>query len=89
MAKKACELTKYEKAHILSTLAAAYAESGDFKTAIKWSKKAIELGKKDGNPEIQQSLEKELAHYEQGKPWREKLTEGLAGEKEEGVRQQE
>jgi tetratricopeptide (TPR) repeat protein len=34
---KACELTKYEKPHILSTLAAGYAEKGDFETAKKWS----------------------------------------------------
>ena len=44
---KACELTKYEKPHILSTLAAGYAEKGDWETAIKWSSKAVELGAKE------------------------------------------
>ena len=30
LATRACELTKYKAAYILSTLAAAYAETGDF-----------------------------------------------------------
>jgi tetratricopeptide (TPR) repeat protein len=67
---KACELTKYEKPHILSTLAAGYAEKGDFETAKKWSAKAVELGAKDD--EIDSQLKKELESYEARKPWREK-----------------
>ena len=43
LAKQACEVTEYKQAHILSTLAAGYAETGDFDTAINWSKKAVEL----------------------------------------------
>ena len=67
---KACELTKYEKPHILSTLAAGYAESGDFETAKKWSAKAVELGAKD--EEVDAQLKKELESYHEKKPWREK-----------------
>ena len=77
LAKKACELTDYKQAHILSTLAAAHAESGDFETALKWSKKAIELGKESEQPGIQEALDKELKSYEAKKPWRELLQEGL------------
>ena len=44
---KACDLTKYERPHILSTLASGYAEKGDWETAIKWSSKAVELGEKE------------------------------------------
>jgi Tfp pilus assembly protein PilF len=69
LAKKACELTKYKQAHIVSTLAAGYAEMGDFETAVKWSKKAVELGDKD----VVDQLKKELASYEAKKPWREKF----------------
>ena len=43
LATKACELTDHKKPHILSTLAAAYAESGDFEKAIEWSQKAVDM----------------------------------------------
>jgi tetratricopeptide (TPR) repeat protein len=71
LALKACELTKYEKAHILSTLAAAYAESQQFDKAKEWATKAVELGRQEGHDQLEQ-LEKELKNYEEGKPWREK-----------------
>jgi tetratricopeptide (TPR) repeat protein len=67
---KACELTKYERPHILSTLAAGYAEKGDWENAVKWSTKATELGSKD--PEVGDQLKKELESYQEKKPWREK-----------------
>jgi len=65
LANEACELTEFKEAHILSTLAAAYAEIGDFTKAIEWSQKAVELGK--GQPQ----LAKELESYKVKKPWRE------------------
>ena len=67
LAKKACEVTDYKEPHILSTLAAAYAELGDFPTAKKWSSKAVEMGP----DKMKELLRKELASYEQSKPWRE------------------
>ena len=69
LAKKACELTKFEKPHILSTLASAYAEKGDWENAVKWSSKAVELGAKD---DVSEQLQKELDSYKAKKPWREK-----------------
>jgi len=70
LATKACELTKYDKPHILSTLASGYAEMGDWDTAIKWSSKAVEGGSDE--PETAEQLKKELESYKQKKPWREK-----------------
>ena len=67
LATKACEVTEYKQAHILSTLAAGYAETGDFETAKKWSSKSIEIA----DEEMKKQLAKELESYEQGKPWRE------------------
>lgn len=68
LAKKACELTQHKMPHILSTLASAYAEEGDFETAIMWSTKGVEMSAKD---EERMSLAKELESYRQKKAWRE------------------
>ena len=70
LATKACEVTEWKEAHIISTLAAGYAETGDFETAKKYSRQAVELGSEVDDVKAQ--LEKELESYEQGKPWREK-----------------
>lgn len=68
---RAVELTGESEAHVLSTLAAGYAETGDFDQAIQWSKKAVELGEKDKNEQLDQ-LQQELKSYEKEEPWREK-----------------
>ena len=60
-----------DRPHILSTLAAAYAEIGDFENAVKWSTKSVNLGKEEEH-EQQEQLEKELESYKASKPWREK-----------------
>lgn len=71
LALKGCELTEYRQAHIVSTLAAAYAETGDFETARRWSEKSVELG----DDSLKDQLRKELASYQAEKPWREKQGE--------------
>lgn len=78
LATEACELTEYKQAHILSTLAAAYAEMGDFESALKWSRKGVEIGREDQK----EPLTKELESYRAGKPWRELLSEGERKEDE-------
>lgn len=70
-ATSACKVTDYKQAHILSTLAAAYAESGDFDRAVEFSTKAVELTGEDDSPETQEQLKNELESYKQKKPWRE------------------
>jgi tetratricopeptide (TPR) repeat protein len=72
MATEACELTEYKEAHILSTLASAYAEIGDFESARKWSQKAVEAEVED--EETKEQLKKELESYQENKPWRERQT---------------
>lgn len=44
-AKKACELTQWKDDNCLETLAVAYAEAGDFASAIEWITKAMEAQK--------------------------------------------
>ncbi len=68
--KLAAEETLYAAPHILSTLAAAYAESGDFESARAWSQKAVDLGEKQKHDSLD-SLKKELESYKENKPWRE------------------
>ena len=85
LATKACEVTKYDAPHILSTLAAGYAETGDFEEAVKRSTEAVdkmdarieeieEAGQKPTalDLETQKQLKNELMSYEEKKPWREK-----------------
>ena len=68
LATKACEVTNFSQPHILSTLASAYAETGDFENAIKYCKDGLA---KSDDPEQQESMNKELKSYEEKKPWRE------------------
>ena len=80
LATEAAEITNFEQAHILSTVAAGYAENGDFKTAIEWIEKGLKAnevaGEKDGAFEDaikaqEKSLRDELKSYKKEKPWRE------------------
>jgi len=64
---KACELTNWKNHKYLSTLAAAYAEVGDFDAATKWQKKAIELLANDKRIILQASYELRLKMYQSGK----------------------
>lgn len=71
-AVKACEATDYSQAHILSTLAAAHAEKGDFDEARKWSKKAVEVaGGDEASADIREHLKNELDAYDASEAWRE------------------
>jgi tetratricopeptide (TPR) repeat protein len=75
LATKACELTEYKAPHILSTLAAAFAESGNFDTAVEWSQKAVALNDPELDPtneEQEAQLAKELESYLKKEPWRER-----------------
>jgi tetratricopeptide (TPR) repeat protein len=81
MATEACEQTQYEQPHILSTLAAAYAETGDFESAIKWAEKGLEIAHENQK----ESLSKELASYRERKPWRELLADEEEEERNESA----
>jgi tetratricopeptide (TPR) repeat protein len=71
LAEKACEATEWKEGHIISTLAAGHAEKGDFESAQKFSRKAIDADMAAGG-DVEDQLKNELANYEAGKPWRER-----------------
>lgn len=64
--KFACDLTQEKESNYLDTLAAAYAESGDFDQATQWAKKALALATGDDKKEI----ENRLSLYGSKKPFR-------------------
>ncbi len=68
-ATQACELTKWQDWCMIDTLAAACAETGDFKRAIELQQQALRTGKP--NPTEQTAMRERLALYQQAKPFRE------------------
>lgn len=70
LAQKACEMTEYKAAYILSTLAAAHAELGDFEAAVKWSTQAIEMAE----DHLKDMIRGELETYQRNEPFRELQT---------------
>ena len=74
LATDACRQTDYKEDYILSTLAAAYAETGDFDSARKWAAQAMEVKpSKQAEESTKDELKKELQSYQANKPWREDL----------------
>ncbi len=67
LARRACELSQWKDSWCLDVLAAAYAESRDFKSAVKYADDALKLAPALDRPEISQRLKL----YREGKPFRE------------------
>ena len=66
-ATKACDLAAWKVAPYLDTLAAAYAEAGDFDKAVEWQQKGIALAP----AEKKADFESRLKLYQEKKPYRE------------------
>lgn len=74
-ATRVCELTAWEQPFFYDTLAAAYAEAGQFDKAVRWQEKALE------HPDFEKKLSKvelpkarcRLELYKSGKSYREPL----------------
>lgn len=67
LATQACESTGFKNEEFIDTLAAAHAEAGDFKSAVKWATKTLEL-----DPHNEEFTE-HLKLYQSGKPLRDEL----------------
>jgi tetratricopeptide (TPR) repeat protein len=57
LAKRACEQSAWAEANILDTLAAAYAECGQFDEAVKWQQEAVRLAGDKVREELRGRLE--------------------------------
>lgn len=68
-ATQACELTEWRGPMSLDTLAAAYAENGDFAQAVAWQQKAIALLPADSP--VRAGYLGRLTLYRAGRPYRE------------------
>jgi tetratricopeptide (TPR) repeat protein len=67
-AKQACNLTRWKDANIIDTLAAAYAEAGDFNSAVRYEEQAMSA--RDSS-DISSLLQEHLTLFKQHRPVRE------------------
>jgi tetratricopeptide (TPR) repeat protein len=64
--RKACELTDWKTDMTLAMLAAAYAEKGDFQSAIEWQQKALDIAPLY----LTEEFETRMNLYKKGQPFR-------------------
>jgi tetratricopeptide (TPR) repeat protein len=70
-AETACKLTSWKEPECLSSLAAAYAELGEFEKAVHWQQEALEKTP-TGNTREREKRSLFLKAFQQGKPYRAK-----------------
>ncbi len=73
-ATKACELTNWKNTDYLETLAASYAEAGNFDEAIKWQQKAMDLLGKEERSRDQLSFKTKMGLYQAGQSYHRPLS---------------
>jgi tetratricopeptide (TPR) repeat protein len=66
---RACELTNWENPGLIDTLAAAYAENGEFEKAVEMQAWAVSFDKLD--PEVRREMEGRLEQFKKREPYRE------------------
>jgi tetratricopeptide (TPR) repeat protein len=71
IARRADELSGGSNPIVLRTLAAAYAEAGQFEKAIETARAAIQLSRMSGDHSLSWALEEQLRLYHLGIPYRE------------------
>ena len=71
-ATRACELSQWQNQNWIDTLAAAYAEAGDFEEAVKWEERAIAMIRDTSSEsDVPKEWENRLKLYQLGKPFHE------------------
>jgi Flp pilus assembly protein TadD len=76
LARDAARLSDYNETYILDTLAAAFAETGQFAEAIKVAEQATQLATAQTNTALADSVRLRLEGYRAGKPFHEGVSAG-------------
>src|SRR5207244_9840145 len=71
LAESATKLPGGQDPIVLRTLAAAYAEQGDFPHAIEIAERAAESARSERNPSLVKTIQSEIGEYRNGMPHRE------------------
>jgi Flp pilus assembly protein TadD len=71
LARQADRLTGGANTVVLRTLAAAYAENGEFVNAIRTARSAMQLTRMQGNDSLTTDLDEQIRLYQLGLPYRE------------------
>jgi Flp pilus assembly protein TadD len=67
LAQRGCELTKYQEADSLDTLAVAYASAGNFSEAVYYAKEALSLAKPSSETALVEKIRSHLYSFQQGR----------------------
>ncbi len=70
LAERACQLKNYKAPASLDTLAAAYAEAGQFDKAVETAEKAIQLARTAKNEKLAEDIQNRLDLYIAKRPYR-------------------
>jgi tetratricopeptide (TPR) repeat protein len=70
LAKKACHASDYKHAPTIDTLAAAYAEAGEWSDAVKWQEEALRMAEKS-HPDDVKGMRERVALFKEKKAYRE------------------
>ena len=71
LAQRALRQPDHNPLQVLATLAAAYAEAGDFDKAVETAAQAVQLASERQQPAIASAISRQLDSYRQRQPWRE------------------
>ncbi|MBL9116497.1 MAG: tetratricopeptide repeat protein [Verrucomicrobiaceae bacterium] len=71
LAQRAAAITQYTEPRVLRSLAASFAEIGDFSQAQTYANKAHQLANGVGDQSYAEQLAEQIAKYRNQKPWRE------------------
>jgi tetratricopeptide (TPR) repeat protein len=73
LAEKLCKITKNNEPLALDALAAAYAETGNFDSAISVAKNALKIALQQGPEELALGLKERFKLYQEKRPYRQRL----------------